>query len=190
MRYLQFESATQQVRLVNVAITQSPQFIATPFDSNQLFGPVGKKFYIGGGSTGGASVVAEIDTSSDTNSRVLVLPSNGAEYHYLTSLKSSVVDDRFVLVAFLFEHRIHTASEPHSVGFIDVSSGTILANVSFPQGMFHSTLFGDVLDPCDHGKNSTTAALILPSGSVALDQPLVLTARINCIDATGHVPAA
>ncbi|EGF31958.1 hypothetical protein IMCC9480_3144 [Oxalobacteraceae bacterium IMCC9480] len=137
--YLVLDTASATVRAVQVPITQSSQTLLTAFNGPVLLSPDGSKLYVGGGSTPGANVIAEIDTATGTNSRVLALPSNGAEYHYLNGLAGSSAGGRFVLVGFIFEHRIHSASEPHSVGFVDVGSGTTMANVVFGQGSLRST---------------------------------------------------
>ena len=147
VKYLVFDTDTQVARGVVVPIPAPPQPLIAPFKGPTLLSPDGKYLYVSGAATPSNSVIAEIDTSTETTRRILSLPTNGAEYHYVTGLASSNADDRFVIVAFIFEHRIHSAGEPRSVGFIDVASNTTLANVQFPQQMWSGGLFGAVLDP-------------------------------------------
>jgi DNA-binding beta-propeller fold protein YncE len=186
--YLVLDLASATVRAVQVPITQSPQSLLTAFNGPVLLGPDGKKLYVGGGSTPNANVVAEIDTVTNTNSRVLALPTNGAEYHYLNGLASSDTDGRFVLVGFIFEHRIHSAGEPHSVGFVDVASGTVMANVVFGQSTLRSTaLFGDVLDPGEQEVHSTTTLLLSEPNPAAMTATQTFSANVSGEEPSGKV---
>jgi DNA-binding beta-propeller fold protein YncE len=186
--YLVLDMANASVRAVQVPITQSPQSLLTAFNGPVLLGPDGKKLYVGGGSTPGTNVVAEIDTVTDTNSRVLALPTNGAEYHYLNGLASSYNDGRFVLAGFIFEHRIHSASEPHSVGFVDVASATVMANVVFAQSELRSaTLFGDVLDPGPQEVHSTTTLLLSEPNPAAMAATQTFSANVSGKEPGGQV---
>lgn len=186
--YLVLHTASATVRAVQVPITQSAQPLLTAPNGPVLLGPDGKKLYLGGGSTPGTNVIAEIDTATSTNSRVLALPSNGAEYHYLTGLAGSNTGGRFVLAGFIFEHRIHSASEPRSVGFVDVASGTTMANVTFAQSALRSaTLFGDVLDPGKQDVLSTTTLLMIAPDSATPEATQTFRANVSGKNPTGNV---
>ena len=178
--YLVLDMASAAVRAVQVPITQSPQSLLTAFNGPVLLGPDGTTLYVGGGSTPSANVVAEIDTKTGINSRVLALPTNGAEYHYLNGLVGSNTGGRFVLVGFIFEHRIHSASEPHSVGFVDVASATAMANVVFGQSALRSAfLFGDVLDPGPQEVHSTTTLLLSEPNPAAITATQTFSANVS-----------
>jgi hypothetical protein len=186
--YLVLETASTTVRAVQVAITQSPQSLLTAFNGPVLLDPDGKRLYVGGGSTPSANVIAEIDTTTGLNSRVLALPTNGAEYHYLNGLAGSATSGRFVLVGFIFEHRIHSAGEPHSVGFIDVASGTVMANVVFAQSdLRNATLFGDVLDPGLQEVQSTTTLLLGEPTTAAYAANQTFTANVSGESLRGEI---
>ncbi|MDY7576329.1 hypothetical protein [Actimicrobium sp. CCI2.3] len=186
--YLVLDMASATARAVQVPITQSPQSMMTAFNGPVLLGPDGTTLYVGGGSTPNANVVAEIDTATESNSRVLALPSNGAEYHYLNGLAGSNTAGRFMLAGFIFEHRIHSASEPRSVGFIDVASGATMANVVFAQsGQPSTALFGDVLDPVPQEVEATTTLLLSEPNPAAATVTQTFTANVSGNNPGGQV---
>ena len=156
LTYLTLDTATRAVDAYTLPTPAKPIGLIKGIAFNED----GSRLYIGG-ATFNSALVAEIDTEAQTILRIIPLATGGSEYHYTKGLASTTVNNKFVLAGFVFEHRIHSPSEPRSVSFVDVASGAIARYAPLAEtGLYGAYAVGDILEAPAPVATATTPSRI------------------------------
>ena len=159
---------------------------------NFVFNQDGSRLYLAPFTLNMTTIpVVEVDTVTNSVTRILAVPSGYADEHHFSKMAASFADGKFILAFSIVEHLHHYPAEPpRRVVFVDGISGTVVKQLVYPPSAF-TPIAADILDPpavLPVGKVKTITVMHASTNPpLRLTIPLVLDATITGNSPTGTV---